>query len=580
MNQRPGGPDPHGARPARRAFALLAAALYLGAGASIAGEAWRADPTRTVAINAPSDLRDSEDVPREQPLLAADHRFVVWLAARNAWTWLARPADFFDAEPCHPAERSLAYGEPGFTLGALALPFLWASGEPVLAFNGASWLVFWIAPLAMFGVIWRWTGDAWAALISGFLYGFSFAKIGDPVHPYGYDTAWGLLAIHFLRRLIAAGRWRDCAALLAVSALQIGASFYPLLAVTLLVVPIGIDAMLRERLDWRRALRLAVAALAVLGLLWLAFAPYLELQRAGEFAQRMRRPLDWSDLAPGAPDWPGFPGALLIGTALLGLCLPRRGLRGDPRLAIAIALLLALLLGMQRESFGAAARFVPGLAAVRNPVGLALTLHLGGCLLAALGVAALRQRLPERTRTLASVGLLAVLLLEFLAPESFGLRARSRYAPFEIAPSRESLALFDELSARGQHGPLLEVPMPEHNLRRSTTAILRTAWHHQRTSACYNSYVPEASREVARLAARLPAVGAFDRLRALGFETLIVHRDSPGSQGYAEMLERFARSEAGRRRLRRIASSQELVAYAWMDPPRRGINASPRVPRR
>ena len=64
------------------------------------------------------DLRAVAPLNRQGGLEVGDLQFVIWLAARNAATLLSRPQSLFQAEPCFPAESSLALGEPGVTLGA------------------------------------------------------------------------------------------------------------------------------------------------------------------------------------------------------------------------------------------------------------------------------------------------------------------------------------------------------------------------------------------------------------------------------------------------------------------------------
>jgi hypothetical protein len=79
----------------------------------------------------------------------ADLSFVVWLVARNARTLLREPGRLFDAEPCAPAPEALALGEPGLTLGLLAVPAWLATGDPVATFDLLSLALPLLAALAM-----------------------------------------------------------------------------------------------------------------------------------------------------------------------------------------------------------------------------------------------------------------------------------------------------------------------------------------------------------------------------------------------------------------------------------------------
>ncbi len=557
--------SPVAGSPAERAWFVTAVVLYLGFAWLIGGDAWSRDATRFAAVNVTEFERLDDGRFAEKSLLEADHRFVVWLAGRNAWTWLHRPGSMFDAEPCHPAKRTLARGEPGFTLGLLGIPVWIVSGEPVFTFNFVAWLIFAIAPLAMFWLVWSWTGVPAAALLAGLVYGFAYTKIGDPIHPYGYDTAWGVLALVFARRMIEAGRWRDTLALVVCCGLQIGSSFYPLLAVSMLALPFGLWLVAGAELDRRRWLQVGLVAASILLISLLAFWPFLDLQAAGEFEARLRRHLQWTDLAPAADGWPGFPGFMLLALAAVGLLIGKPAKGRDPRWVLLAGSLAALALALSHRLYTALAGIAPGLGIVRNPVGLALAVQLGLCILAGYGVAGILRRLPSGRANLVGAGLVAMTGFELLFPGLLGLAPRPEYAAFEMKPRAETIAFYAELEAAGNDGPLLEIPMPQRNMRRMTEAVLMSAWHHRKTSACYNSYLPDELKRVEQLTADLSKPGALAELRRLGFTTLVVHHDSEGSRGYARSIEAYARG-AGRRWLRKLATSPDLTAYQIRAP--------------
>jgi hypothetical protein len=301
-------------------------------------------------------------------------------------------------------------------------------------------------------------------------------------------------------------------------------------------------------------------AASILLISLVAFWPFLDLQAAGELEARLRRHLDWADLAPGADVWPGFPGFMLLALAAAGLLIGKPAKGRDPRWVLLAGGLAALALALSYRLYAALAGVVPGLGIVRNPVGLVLTVHLGLSILAGYGVAGILRRLPSGRAGLAGAGLVAMTAAELLFPGLLGLGPRPEYAAFEMKPRGETIAFYEELEAAGNDGPLLEIPMPQRNMRRMTQAVLMSAWHHRKTSACYNSYLPDELKRVEQLTANLSKPGALAELRRLGFTTLVVHHDSEGSRGYARSIEAYARGR-GRRWLRKLATSPDLTAY-------------------
>ena len=88
----------------------------------------------------------------------ADVIFESWLVARNARTLATRPLRLFDTEQCAPAEKTLTLGIPMITMGVLAIPTWFATGDPILTFNVTTVALNWVAALAMYWLVMSWTG--------------------------------------------------------------------------------------------------------------------------------------------------------------------------------------------------------------------------------------------------------------------------------------------------------------------------------------------------------------------------------------------------------------------------------------
>jgi hypothetical protein len=525
-----------------RAWRLAAVALLGCALVSAFHPYWGHDLRR----EAPA-VPHASDHPTDHPggwIAGLDHRFVVWLTARNAWTLLHRPTAFFDAEPCFPERNALTLGEPGIALGVVGIPGWLLSGDPVATFDLAlpTFAIVWAA--ALFLLVRDWTGSTPAGVVAALLFSFHPVRRDEILHPYAWDNGWAALALFFAVRLCERGRWRDALGLAACGALQLGSSLYATLGAACLALPLGLWLVAlhgRKRpkpLPWLAAALLGGAAAAAI------FGPYLERRAQGVLAPRTAQYLlGWDALLPGGSYWPG---PLLVALAALGLLLPgsrfARGLR-DPRWALALGALLALLLATGGAPFFPnlirdLARVVPGLDVIRGVSRLYSAVLLVLCVLAGLGAAALVRAAPERLRTAVAVALVLAAYVDTLRPASLGLAPRVEYRMTEIAPPRAAIELYERLAARGDAGPLAEVPLHRKTHLRNNTALLLSAYHHRRTSACRNSYLPPDLARVEATLATLPAPGAIARLRELGFRTIVIHH-APGSPVGEALRRRF-----------------------------------------
>jgi len=502
------------------------------------------------------------------PLGAIDQRFVAWLAARNAWTLLHRPLSLYDAEPCYPERSALALGEPGIALGVVAIPAWLATRDPVATYALALPTLALLGCLALFLLVRDWTGVPAAGLIAGLLFAFHPVRLDEIVHPYAWDNAWAALALFFGVRLYERQRWRDAIGLGAALALQLGSSLYATLGAACVGAPLlgwllGSRRLHEQRpLQWLAAGSLVVAAGAA------CFGPYLVRRAEGDLAPRSHQFfLAWSALAPDGAYWPGLALlALAAAGAALGGSRFGRGPRRDPRWALLAGALLALFAatgGASVELPGSApgappttlvpnlyawlARAVPGLDLIRGVSRVYSGVLLALCILAGLGAAALLRLVPERWRGAAAALLVLAAAVDTLRPSGLGLTPRVAFEMTEIAPSREQIDFYRELAERGDAGPIAEVPLDRKSQLRNNTAILLSAYHHRRTSACRNSFLPTQLGELEATLARLPAPDAVRALREQGFATIVVHHES-----------RSPRLEALRRRFARRARDPDV----------------------
>jgi hypothetical protein len=548
--------------------------------------------THAPANLSPRAQQEPESVSNWDALATSDLRFVVWLIARDVHSLLQRPTRFFSAEQCFPATDALAYGESGLAMGVLALPFRAFGDHPILIFNLTLIAMTWLSAAAMFLLVRLWTASAPAGIVAAILYAFHFLKLGDVVHIIIWDTTWTVFALYFATRVFSEGRPRDNLGLAVSVAMQIAGSAYPLFASFVIAIPFIvwlIHVHGAGRLRWLPVLGLIVSSALVFTF---ALGPYLSGSAAGSIGEtpyHVYRPLSY--LLPGGD---GFSGWTIIALVFLCVALGRRyglrGIKGDPRLAIGIGALVIFALAVVGEGEPGQATYpvvrghappegfpnlylaligwFPGLDVIRGPGAMYSGVHLALCLLAGVGAAALLARLPASTRFGAATLLIAFALIDTLRPPFLGLTPRYDFEMVDLSPTEDELALVEAIQGLRRAEPeelpfgLLEVPVRNMHLSRSARGLLLTAYHHEPTSFCYNSFFPNETQQVESISARLPESTALDELYDLGFRILVVHHaeDQVGAEGRRKLYRVFAAGEASDR-LPSLLVSPSITAY-------------------
>ncbi len=523
---------------------VLLAALVFGCGLiSLIHPMLGEDPRRAVLATLPDDHTadlQAGDYPLGE-LSLADHRFVVWLVARNARALLREPLALYRTEACYPSPSSLATSEPAVSFGLLGTPMALLRDDPVLIFNFALLAMTTIAFASMYLLVYDWTGVPAAALCAALLYAFHALRISDVAHQFIYDTGWTVLALFCAGRLLRGRSWAAAAGLSLCIGLQIPESFYPLLAAVLLALPFSIWALWRFGAGHFHPLQIALVVVATIAFAALFMSPFLELREGGGLVEREQmvfRPLGW--IGPGRS---GFAGLVMLALVAVALSpLGRRGaerLPADPRFAIAVGGLLIMAVSLHAGGEGGEsktaitrseglalhpylllARLIPGFELVRGPGSAFAGAHMALALLAGLGAAALLRTLPRRHAPWIAALLVALAYVDTLRPESLGLSPRIRFVPHAIRPPEDALTFFEELAALGDRGPILEAPYHELAFATNTERMLLSAYHHRPTSACYNP--PPESQALALTIRELPLPRAVRRAGQLGFRTIVL----------------------------------------------------------
>ena len=523
-----------------------------------------------------ASLEQGPELTLNSHVLDTDQGFVAWLVSRNARTWTESPARIFDGEICHPTPQSLAFGEPALTLGLLAMPAWWFTGDPLWTYNSVVWILPLFSAFVMFLVVKSWTGNALAAGVAALLYGFHSARLSDPTHLYVPDTVWTLLALFFFRRWLLNGRWGDVSALGGAISLQIGGSLYPLIAGASVGLPFAIWGFSHLGVKRTRPLQWATLVVLLGAVLYAAFSPALSMASNGDLMPRnVQVFLPWSTLWSDLERKLGF---WLWGLPLLALWPQSARPVTSLRWALLAGALLALALATGGNVaarhvasiagepppwalpnlYAALASVLPGLDVVRLPASIAYGAYLALALLAGLGVAEVLKRLPPRAHWAFGSLVLGCVFLSTIRP---GWSGDQVFAYKNLRPERAELAFFDRLAASGDQGPVLELPMEPGLRSRDGLSILVAAYHTRPTSACYNSFLPQQTRRVQTLAAALPEVDAIQSLHGMGFRTVVLHHNVYGknSDALLHAMERAAGDSGGG--LIRIESDGERTAF-------------------
>lgn len=544
------------------------------------------------ADNPPGGLRSSRlGVPRAAGLLAlfaALAVFHTWPLATapgalsrhdnadallNEWVvaWVAHqlahdPLRLFQANIFHPEPNTLAFSEHLFVQGVMGVPLRWAGLQTTAVHNVLLILGFALTGWTMALVLWRWTGDTWAAVIGGMLLAFNAHSLSRVAHLQAVHVEFLPLAVFALDRLLAVPRVRHALGLAAAFALQSLTSNYLLVFLTFGLT----GAALTRARDWmgrRRTLgmiALAAASAAVL------LAPFLypywqarEQQGLGRsLAEAATYAASWRDYlaasgrlhyewwsAPFSRDagaflFPGVTAMVLAGVAVG----TGRAWAPHARLWLGMGLAgLVLSFGAAMPGYEYLHGAVPLLHGIRASVRFGYLVLAAVAALAAFGLLALRTRLATRRGLRAAVSLAALVLVTAEAA-----RVPVGYTRARTVPSVYRF-LADEPNA-----VVVELPIFDGVDRfRNARYMLHSTRHWRPLVNGYSGFTPASFRRHAVAARAFPEPEALAYLRGLGVTHVFVHANWFTEVYGAAQLERIPRAPG----LRLLLDGGNLTIY-------------------
>lgn len=455
-----------------------------------------------------------------------DAESLTWTIAWVAHILPRAPWHMFDAPIFYPEQHSLAFSEHLLVQSVLGAPLLWAGVSPVTVYNLLIIMGLALSGWAMFLVMERWTGNTWAALIAGLVYGFNAHVLTRLVHLQAQHVEFFPVMLYAFDRVLVEARRRDVFLLAGAFVLQALCSNYVLVFSLYSLVA---SAVVRWReLPARRKELIAAGAISVIALapfLW----PYYEVDRDKGLARSLQvvtmYNAQWRDyLATGArlhySTWSRqfygaialFPGFTALGLAAFA-ALARRGYR-DPLLrgALAIVLLgLAFSFGTALPGYTLLHGVLPLLNGLRNVARWGWLVLSGVAILAGFGADALSKHVTRWPQVAAALCVLVTVE---------AIRTPVGYTPVTaISPIYDRLAA--EPSAIVAEFPFYSAADTPLN---GTYVLANTRYFRPLVNG-YSSLQPESFEARGRVLRSFPSTEALAELTVLHVTHVVVHRD-------------------------------------------------------
>jgi len=241
----------------------------------------------------------------------ADTLLNEWIVAWVGHQAPRQPLKLFEANIFYPEPRTLAYSEYLIVPSALGAPLQAVGASPVLVYNLLLLAGFTLTGWAGWLLIYRWTGDMWAGLVTGIILAFNAHTLTRLPQLQALHMEFLPLALLFLEQLLQAGgtakgtasgaeglRYKAILIFAACLALQGTTSYYGLV-----LTAVALTVSWAVRGEHRHLGGILVAASIALAILMPLYVPYLRLGQV--------RPLD--EVARVLDDGLPVPGALLGG---------------------------------------------------------------------------------------------------------------------------------------------------------------------------------------------------------------------------------------------------------------------------
>ena len=465
----------------------------------------------------------------------ADPSLYIWTIGWDTYALTHAPWAAFDANIFFPFKHTLAYSEHALGTAVLALPIMWATGDPLTATNMMAVVSVLICALGGYFLARTLGLSPAASFICGLIFAFApprFARLAQ-IH---LAVQWVPFGLAFLHRYLDQGQARDLRVTLGMLSLQALASGHGA-AILVLGMALMAGFRLARGLPVALARRIRDAGIPGVVLLLpaaLSFIPYwlarrdVPLERVYDdvgiawssyvsspaYAHRFLLSLmpDWTWLR-AEPDAFLFPGVLTLVLAALACSrlVSRERWMWLAMAGVSVWLAIGPPLSIWRWVY-----WLPGFNFIRVPSRFTLLGVLALAVLAGLGFERLVRSWSSRKQLVAAAACSAVLLAEFAMP----VDAR----PFTI----DTAAVDHWLDTQPKPFAIAEVPLSESrtDARRAEMAtkyMLHSLAHHQPTVYGYSGAEPPGYKSLYDDLIRFPSEKSIARLTDLGVTYVVVH---------------------------------------------------------
>ena len=499
-----------------------------------------------------------------------------WL---NAWTvsWIAQqlwtnPLSLFDANIYYPHEQALAYTEPLLVPGVIGMPIHWLGVSPLLTYNVLLLLGMTLTGLAMYVLVFRWTGDHWSGLLSGAILAFGTPMLTRLPHLQTQHFYWLPLALLAFDNLLTKQRTQDA---VWVGICVLGAALTSGYTAVFVVLALGATLVARNSGLWTKrgmsvVFRLAVVASLTLLLILLVLSPYRDLQvarplpSAGSFSAAVQIYLSsatyvhfhtWAQGFYEQTSGSFFPGAVAVVLALVALW----GTRVDVSRSVLLSLFsigifgFVLSLGTVTPVYGWVYDVIPPFQSLRAPNRFAILPFFSVAVLAGIGFARLRRRISVAWVVPVSVAVIVVATVE-------GLHG-VQYRTFDWHPR-----IYQSLGEL-ESGPVAILPVYHgRQFNRNARYLLGSTAHWRPMVNGFGNSRPPDFDQNAAVISWFPSLVSVARLQELGVQYVIVHTSAmPEIQGRLAQI-------AGRSDVTLVAQDGTDRLYRINDFPEMAIN--------
>ena len=166
-----------------------------------------------------------------------DAMFSVWRLAWIAHQLRTDPRHLFDGNIFYPERATLAYSDAMLLPGTILAPLNWAGIDPLVVYNVALMLAFFLSALAAYFLVRRLTGSVSAGLLAGIIFAFSAHRFEHFDHLELQFAFWIPLAMLVWHHAVTGDAARGYLKVAAIAGCQVlSCIYYGLFLVTWLAV--------------------------------------------------------------------------------------------------------------------------------------------------------------------------------------------------------------------------------------------------------------------------------------------------------------------------------------------------------